>query len=114
MARSSKHSEIQVIELVFDDNVLIVEAVVSFTYHPAEPTTPPSYASGGDPPEGELAEIDAIEFQIDGEKVAMPPAIWKWVAENVDANGLCAVARDDDASAREYAAEMRSDRARED
>lgn len=54
--KSSKHSSMQEIEIVMGNKSLICEAHIDFTYHPAQPATPPSYSSGGDPPEPESVE----------------------------------------------------------
>lgn len=45
------------------------EATVAYVVHPARPATPPSYASGGDPPEPALVE-DVTVTHIDGEPIS--------------------------------------------
>ena len=60
MTRSSKHSAIQEIEILFNGYVLVVNADIIFRFTPGRPATPPSYASGGDPPEGPEINITRV------------------------------------------------------
>ena len=80
MARSSKHSAVQEIEICFNGYVLPVEVHIDYTYHPAVPATPPSYASGGDPPEGAGVEIIRTVLWHEGKVVQSP----KWLEDFVD------------------------------
>ena len=62
MTRSSKHSAMQEIEICCNGYVLNIEAHVAFRFTPGRPATPPSYASGGDPPEGPEIEIERVKL----------------------------------------------------
>jgi len=62
MTRSSKHSATQELEILCNGYALVVEAHVDFSFTPGRPATPPSYASGGDPPEGPEIEIERVKL----------------------------------------------------
>jgi len=72
----------QEIEVCFNGYVLPITAHIDFTFAPGRPATPPSYASGGDPPEGASVEIDRIRMKHAGGWI-----LWKtceWLEEFVD------------------------------
>jgi hypothetical protein len=56
MARTSTHTVKTM--LTFGEHEQKIE--VRFRYHPERDATPPSYASGGEPPEGATLEIESI------------------------------------------------------
>lgn len=113
MSRSSKHTETQMARLEFGDATLEIGVVIGFTFHPAVPATPPSYASGGDPPEGPATDIDSIAFKIDGKPVILPDQVATWLTENIDHDALCEVANDERAGDADAAAEARADELRD-
>ena len=88
MTRTSHHSSMQEIEVCFNGYVLIVEAHIDFTFHPAVPAKPPSSASGGDPPEGARVEIDNLEFLVEGAPVELPPWLLSFIEDNIDDDEL--------------------------
>ena len=70
-------------------------ATVRFTHCPARAATPPSYASGGDPPEDEgVEDVEIIELVVDGtvEEVLTPLErpqwLCDWIIENADESEL--------------------------
>ncbi len=76
-------------------NELPLIATVQFTHHPARKATPPSYASGGDPPEDEsVDDVEITELVIDGtvEEVLTPldrpQWLCDWVIENAGTSEL--------------------------
>ena len=57
----------QEIEVCFNGYVLPITVHIDFTFAPGRPATPPSYASGGDPPEGPEIDIQMVTlFQDEG------------------------------------------------
>ena len=80
MARTSKHTSEMECEVCFNGYVLVVNVVVDFVFHPAVPATPPSYASGGDPPEEAGVEIIRTVLWHEGKVVQSP----KWLEDFVD------------------------------
>lgn len=95
MGRTSAHKNTQIARLEFGDHTLEIGVVIGFVYYPAVPATPPTYDSGGDPPEGPGTEIESIAFKIDGKPVSLPEPLSAWLAENIDHDELCEKAHDD-------------------
>lgn len=91
---------------------------VEFSFTPGSPATGPSYASGGEP--ACPAEVDIHSLAWGREKAA--PAVWHEIegalfdlisADDELYGELCQAAADDDADARESAAERRYEQQRE-
>ena len=114
MTRSSKHSAMQLCEIYFAGNELHLEAHIDFTFHPAVAATPPSYASGGDPPEGAGVEIDKIEFLVEGAPVELPQWLRSFLEDNIDTDELVEDAVDDIEAEKDEAAERRYEAMRDD
>jgi hypothetical protein len=81
--------------LVMGDRELPLLAKVRFTHHPARAATPPSYASGGEPPEGESVEdVEVIDLvsDVDGFCPTLERAQWvcDFIAESADKSDLLA------------------------
>ena len=70
-------------------------ATVRFTHCPARAATPPSYASGGVPPEDEgVEDEEVIDLVVDGTveetltSIDRPQWLCDWIVENVDTSIL--------------------------
>jgi hypothetical protein len=79
--------------IVLGGKELPLIVTIKFTHHPGRAATPPSYASGGDPPEGEsVDDIEVVDIKSDtcGPRPALECPQWlrKWIAENVDEGEL--------------------------
>ena len=97
---------------------LELTATVRFTFVPADPGSPPSYASGGDPPEPAGCEdVEVIELTIDDAAAdaakidPIPPFIANWIIQNVDDSALLEAVPDgpDPDEGRERARDDRDD-----
>ena len=116
MARSSKHSAVQEIEILFNGDAWSVEAHIDYTFTPGSPATPPSYASGGDPPEGASVEIARIVLWLDGKTINLQ----KWLEEFIegsirsDSDYLIERASDDRVAQEDEAADFKRRQARDD
>ena len=79
--------------LVLGGKELPLIVTIKFTHHPARAATPPSYASGGDPPESEsVDDIEVIDIKSDtcGPRPALECPQWlrDWIADSVDEGEL--------------------------
>ena len=70
-------------------------AEVKFTYCPGREATPPSYASGGDPPEPpSFDDVEVVKLAIDGteaersQSLECPKWLGEWLAANADKDEL--------------------------
>ena len=114
MNRSSKHSAMQLCEIFFAGNELHLEAHIDYTFHPAVPATAPSYASGGDPPEGARVEIDKIEFLVEGAPVELPRWLRAFIEDNLNHDELVEEAVDEIEAEKDEVAERRYEAMRDD
>ena len=116
MTRSSKHSAMQEIEICCNGYVLNIEAHVAFRFTPGRPATPPSYASGGDPPEGPEIEIERVKLTRETGEVLD----CDWLAEFVetslhdDHDALIEAASDDRVAEADEAADFKRQQIRDD
>jgi hypothetical protein len=77
--------------IVIGDRDISFIATVSFTHCPAREATPPSYASGGDPPEPEGVEdvaVTKLTADPPGDALECPAWLSDAIAEMVDAADL--------------------------
>ncbi|MBV8473956.1 MAG: hypothetical protein JO107_02850 [Hyphomicrobiales bacterium] len=98
-----------------DRGSLPLIATVSFTYSPARDATPPSYASGGDPPEAASVDdirVESVVIDLGDNKTApfaCDPALAEWLVETLDTDELVIAAEEaldeEDAREAEYAME---------
>lgn len=122
MPRSSKHH----IDVTYERDVsepdrglADAELRISFVFHPAQPMTAPSYASGGEPPEPAFAEFDGVMREVDGKWIDAPEYAG-WASDWLHGEGQYAAvnAANEDRVAdyedvMEWRAEMRADMRRE-
>lgn len=78
MARSYTHRLPILLSIAGEEHEIEVD--VQYTVTPGRPATPPSYASGGDPPEP--AEIDLQSVTVVGEPAQAPSWLWLMVRDS--------------------------------
>lgn len=92
---SQKFTAVVHATLTMGNHELPLLAKVRFTHHPARAATPPSYASGGDPPEdASVEDVEVIDLvsDVDGfcPTLESPQWLCDFIAENVDEADLLA------------------------
>ena len=106
----------QEIEICLNGYTLIVEAHVNYQFTPGRPARPPSYASGGDPPEGPEISISSTKLTRETGEVLE----CDWLAEFVetslhdDPDALIEDASDDRVAEADEAADFKRQQIRDD
>lgn len=107
----SKHKMSATIPCGPSDEGAEIECEIVFSFTRGADPTGPSYSSGGEPgypAEVELVSVKGNLFQ-DLHQKAFEDRVSAWLQDDGYAEALAVVA-EDDAAAREYAAELRADR----